>query len=311
MEESGKYISKDNLVPAQPCNLCDCSDFAIELSSDSFQFVKCENCGLVFRSQIPSQEHLNGFYKMDYYEKAQSYLSSQLIYPSDEYYLFGKKLMNLVKPSPKVEKPKILDIGCGAGSAVKAFREVGWDALGIDLSIKSVDAGKKLGLNICCGSIHSQDLGIYDVITAFHLFEHVTSPKDFLLECRNKLAMNGLLLIEVPNFGCRRAIKMREKWPYLYPNLHFYQFTESTLKKYLLNTHFKIIGIKGVNGRGPLEVAGTQDEVHHNAINILKNFLFLSRNLVWWLPGAKEVIKNIVWHKMGYGEFLQVLACKQ
>jgi 2-polyprenyl-3-methyl-5-hydroxy-6-metoxy-1,4-benzoquinol methylase len=311
MKKSAKYISKDTLVHVQPCNLCNSSDFNIEFAADRFHFVKCRNCGLLYRSQIPSQEHLNEFYKIDYYKKFISYVNSQLNSPPQEYYLFAEKLLKLVKPNCKGEKPKSLDIGCGAGCVVAAFSEVGWEALGIDLNIKSVIEGKKLGRNLYCGSINRQGLGTYDAITAFHVLEHVSDPKHFLAECRNRLAEKGLLLVEVPNVGSRRANRMRERWPYLYPNLHFYQFTEKTFKKYFVDMHFKIIDIKKINGRGPLEVCNGQDRKQYRVLTNFKSILFISRKLILWVPGLRELIRNIIWQKMGYGEFLQLLACKK
>jgi len=311
VKEVEKHGSKENLVSIPGCNLCGSSGFTTEITSGNFQFLKCLNCGLVFRSQIPTQENLNVFYQKEYYQKAQPYLDSQLHFPSNEYYLLGKKLMRFFKPTSSSEKPKSLDIGCGAGSAVAAFKAVGWESLGIDLSMNSVIAGKKLGRNLYCTSIENQDLGIFDALTAFHVLEHVSSPKSFLIECQNKLAANGLLLIEVPNFGSRRAIKMGEKWPYLYPDLHFYQFTEITLSKYLCNMHFKILEVRRLSGKGPLEETSGQGKFNCKAKNILKDLLFLSRHLVWALPGAKRLMRNIIWERLQYGEFLQVLARKQ
>ena len=113
-------------------------------------------------------------------------------------------------------------------------REPDGDAVGIDLNATAIKAGKHLGLNLYSADISEVEPRSFDVVTTLHVLEHVSSPRTFLNQCAARLTSDGILAIEVPNYGCRNSRDLRERWPYLYPHLHLHQFTVATLRKYLI-----------------------------------------------------------------------------
>ncbi len=312
-------LSKLELV--KTCDLCGGRQFDTELVSNGWNLVKCDDssCGLVLTSPRYTEAYLEKMYESRYYERNPAYLSTQVVEPSKDECSLAKSQMKKCVSKRMGGKPRFLDVGCGAGRIVAAFQNAGWDAVGIDKSLKAVSAGQNRGLDLRVTDLGNNRLGIFDMIAAFHVLEHVHSPKLFLQHCAGILVKGGLLLIEVPNYGSRRSRRMRQDWPYLYPDSHLYQFTEETLKRYLMDTGFNtIIECRKVGGRGPLESYSTTTCDEGRLSTTLrknsqpranfKSILFKLRLLIYWSSTVRQVVRYLLWDKFGYGEFIRVLA---
>jgi len=249
-------------------------------------------------------------YETRYYDIASGYLSIQISEPSQDEYLLAKSLMRICGGQRGEGKPRSLDVGCGAGRITAAFKKCGWEAVGIDLNLKAVNIGEERGLDLRVAEIQNASLGSFDMITCFHLLEHVHSPRRFLQTCSERLVSHGYLLVEVPNFGSRQASRMGSNWPYLYPDGHLYQFTADTVTKYLKQGKFDVIEIRKVHGRGPLENYSSCPTIEPPREDKLKRLLFSLRHLVYWSPICRRMVRHVFWHTLGYGEFLSALARK-
>ncbi|MGD0623109.1 MAG: class I SAM-dependent methyltransferase [Thermodesulfobacteriota bacterium] len=250
-------------------------------------------------------------YTAGYYEVASEYLSMQMAEPSDDEHDLAKWLLGMCLFDQKRRKARSLDIGCGAGRMTQAFQDSGWEAVGVDLSLTAIEAGRNRGLDLRIGDLKDKGLGLFDLITGFHFLEHVHSPRRFLLRCAMLLGRRGLLLIEVPNYACKRASKMGKNWPYLYPDSHLYQFTPDTIRRYLHATDFDMIQIYNIHGRGPLEnnhrclADGPSKRMR------LKDLLFATRHIFYWSSAGRKIARRLFWHILGYGECIQILARKR
>lgn len=204
-----------------------------------------------------------------------------------------------------------LDVGCGGGMVVAAFKKAGWEAVGIDLNKRAINAGRELGLDLRAMDFEATGIGIekFDAITAFHILEHAVSPKAFLQQCSDVLKIGGVLAVEVPDFACRDSSQMREFWPHLYPHLHLYQFTKDTLIRYLVQAGFEIVKVNKIHGRGPLENR-TPSQNGNTAQGRIKDMFFEWRHLVYWIPKVKYIARYLIWETLGYGQFLRVIARK-
>lgn len=250
-------------------------------------------------------------YEDRYYEESHKYLSAQLDEPNDDEIHLAKSTRNIVWDG-RPGKPRFLDVGCGGGRLVMAFLKAGWIVMGIDPSRKAIQAGLKRGLDLRTIELNSPTLGKFDLISASHTVEHVYSPKKFLQQCANHLSSGGFILLEVPDYGSRSARKMRENWACLYPQVHLYQFTTDTLYRYLRESGFKIVQLRKLGGRGPLEQRRATYQWSKNSHQLdVKSVLFELRRLLYWSPALKRVLRYLVWHTLGYGEFIRVLAQKE
>jgi 2-polyprenyl-3-methyl-5-hydroxy-6-metoxy-1,4-benzoquinol methylase len=254
---------------------------------------------------------LQRMYTEGYYEVASDYLSMQMAEPWEDEHDLAKWLLGMRLFDRKGTEAKSLDIGCGGGRMTQAFRDTGWEAVGIDLSLRAIDAGRSRGLDLRVGDLKDKGLGLFDLITGFHILEHVHSPRMFLLRCAKLLNRRGLLLIEVPNYACKRASKMGENWPQLYPDSHLYQFTPDTIRRYLRATNFEMIQIHKIHGRGPLENNHPCQPDGLSNWNKLKDLLFATRHIFYWCSAGRKIARRLFWHILGFGDCIQILARKR
>jgi 2-polyprenyl-3-methyl-5-hydroxy-6-metoxy-1,4-benzoquinol methylase len=294
---------------AEFCDLCGQSNFIPEISVPDWDLVKCGNCGLVCTSPRYSEKYVKKIYHDHYYEQNPQYLSSQELNPLSDEIQLAKSLKKMIWGG-KEGNPRFLDVGCGAGRLVQAFLKAGWDAMGVDLSPIAIRGGVAQGLNLFNGSLDALSFGPIDLIAAMHFLEHVHSPKSFLTSCWGMLSPTGYLLIEVPDYGSRNARKLRERWPQLYPDTHLYQFTSNTLQEYLSQSRFKVVQLRRVSGRGPLEDDPFTPPQEGPQWISLKGKIFELRHLLYWSKTCRQLTRYLIWQVMGYGDFLRVLARK-
>jgi 2-polyprenyl-3-methyl-5-hydroxy-6-metoxy-1,4-benzoquinol methylase len=156
--------------------------------------VKCIECGFIFcNPKIKGLEHL----EQDHYNDPDVY---QAFLKSNVYSIFqvGKKLLKRFKPSGC-----LLDVGAGKGDFVSLANSLGYSAKGIEPSARFCDyARKHYGVEVEHGYLgagnHFKDEK-FDIITLFHVLEHVVRPKEFLSEVLKRLKDDGVVYIEVPN----------------------------------------------------------------------------------------------------------------
>jgi 2-polyprenyl-3-methyl-5-hydroxy-6-metoxy-1,4-benzoquinol methylase len=141
----------------------------------------------------------------------------------------------------------LLDVGCGAGFFLKLAAETGYVTEGVELSPYAAKyAQQKLGLRVFQGEL--ADAGFaresFDIITLWHILEHVHDPRRFLRQVNALLKSNGLLALEVPNIGSLPARAAGINWELMAPKEHFYYFNEKTIKRYLEESAFNVIVIR-------------------------------------------------------------------
>jgi SAM-dependent methyltransferase len=313
--EQGR-ASEIEFVPR--CDLCEGMTFEPELVWRHWALVRCSRCNLVFTSPRYNEAYLSRLYKDHYYEQDAAYLSLQSAVPSEDEVLFARSLLEQCGMTGTVRRLRYLEVGCGAGHMVSAFQKAGCRATGLDLSGAAVRAGLVRGLDLRVAELRDFAGKSFDLIAAFHLLEHLPSPKLFLHQCAAGLATRGWLFLEVPDYGSWRARIMRSDWPHLYPDTHLFQFTLGSLRKYLGDTGFQVKKVRRVGGRGPLEHFGGDADAGGSlgatrlfpSMPELRQRIFDMRRFIWWSPSARKVARFLFWHGLGFGEYLQVLARK-
>jgi 2-polyprenyl-3-methyl-5-hydroxy-6-metoxy-1,4-benzoquinol methylase len=193
-------------------------------------------CGLVFINPRPDKSEISRYYPADYFRCYEEIRG--------EYDVIQEKKIKITA----VKKPgRILDIGCGRGEFLAKMQAKGCEAYGVQLSAVAASyAREKLGLK----NIYNQDLltaslpeGSFDMVTLWHVIEHLTDPSATLKKIHGLLKDDGTLIVNCPNFnsGLRRIF--REKWYQLDAPRHLYQFTPRTLRSMLKNSGFEVKSI--------------------------------------------------------------------
>ena len=142
-------------------------------------------------------------------------------------------------------KGRILDIGCYIGSFIRLAKQSGWDCAGLEPSdYVSKYVAETFGITVLPVYLRDANFGNYsfDVVTMFHVLEHIIHPHVELLEIKRILKPNGLLVIEVPK-ASHYLYRLFKGLKICYPPEHYYYFTPDTIEKLLHKSGFKIVKI--------------------------------------------------------------------
>jgi SAM-dependent methyltransferase len=106
--------------------------------------------------------------------------------------------------SPLGSVGKVLDVGCGKGTFLRAFSEFRpeWRLFGYELSRKNEQVLTQIPNfeSLYTGPIAGLPGGV-DVISLIHTLEHIQKPIETLQELAPKVATDGIIIVEVPNAG--------------------------------------------------------------------------------------------------------------
>lgn len=151
--------------------------------------LECKNCGLVFLS---STEHI----AQSFYEE--SNMSENLTIDAwlHETYVDDTRRFEFVKEM--IINKDIIDFGSGAGGFLLKAKKIAKSVTAIELDKKVVEHYKQNGINNSA-DIESLENEKYDLITAFHVVEHLSDPIKTVKLLLAKLKKGGKLIVEVPN----------------------------------------------------------------------------------------------------------------
>ncbi len=131
--------------------------------------------------------------------------------------------------------PSVLDVGCSIGATVAAAERRGWPAYGVDISRTAVEICRRQGLN--CRHYEGERLPYadesFDVLTAWHVIEHVSDVTRTLQDWYRVLRPGGLLMLETPDAECWKARILKDQYAKFWPAEHLYTFTPRTLTPFL------------------------------------------------------------------------------
>ena len=134
---------------------------------------------------------------------------------------------------PWTGEGRYLDVGCGSGGTLGVAKALGWQVTGIELDEAAAAKAKRFTDEIHVGDILTAPFapGRFDVVTAFHVLEHVPDPVAALRRMVGWLAAGGVLMVEVPNAGGLGAAIFGRAWSGLELPRHLSQFSPETLTR--------------------------------------------------------------------------------
>ena len=192
---------------------------------------QCDPCAVAFVHPVPPSNGDSGLYAESYYSR------------------FGKILewasrRLLISKRKRIEafarKGKILDFGCGKGEFLREMQRAGWDVRGVESS----DSARKI-LPPPLGRLVFKELSAlsserFEVITLWHVLEHLPNPKRTLAEIIPLLKKDGLLFAAVPNLASWEAGFGGADWFHLDLPRHLVHFRPEGLAKILNGLGFDV-----------------------------------------------------------------------
>lgn len=215
-----------------------CKDFTV--SSEYFNIVQCTSCKLLFTNPRPNASEIGHYYESpDYISHSNSNkgLINKLYKMVRTYSLQSKlKLVNSLQIG--TEK-SIIDIGCGTGEFLATCKKDGWKTLGVEPNQSAREQAKSnYDLNIQPEEYLLNPEQGTQIITMWHVLEHVHNLNGRLQQIHGILKKDGYLIIAVPNPGSWDAKHYNNEWAAYDVPRHLYHFTPDVLKNLVSNYGF-------------------------------------------------------------------------
>jgi 2-polyprenyl-3-methyl-5-hydroxy-6-metoxy-1,4-benzoquinol methylase len=203
----------------------------------------------LFTAEAPGQSDISRYYQSDVYishTDGNKGLIEQLYQLVRKKTLVGKR--KLVAGICRIQKGDILDYGCGTGAFLNEMKTSGWQVSGIEPdngARKRAEqlVGSKIGLPEELSELSS---GQYDVITMWHVLEHVHELNWTIEQLKRLLKENGKLFIAVPNHHSFDARHYRSFWAAYDVPRHLYHFSPDTLSLLMEKHGLKVISKKAM-----------------------------------------------------------------
>ena len=204
-----------------------CKDHSI--SNEIFSILKDEVSELLVTSPRPNTEDLSKYYESDSYishTDAKKSLFDRIYQLVRNYTIHKKiKLINSFNTSQKT----MLDIGAGTGDFLAACKKNTWSIDGVEPNIKARNiAEEKLGKKLS-KDITELTNKQYDVITMWHVLEHVPNLEEYIKQVKGLLKKNGWLLVAVPNHKSFDAEHYGECWAAYDVPRHLWHFSQNSI----------------------------------------------------------------------------------
>lgn len=220
-----------------------CKDHTV--SHKDFTIRRCNSCGFKFTSPRPDDKDLGDYYK------AESYVSHSdtkkglinTLYHWVRSYTLIKKLQ-LVMHHTGLKKGKILDYGAGTGAFLETCKKNKWEALGIepDETARKVMADK-FSISSYTSLDEAKDdpaFSGFDIITAWHVLEHVPNLKETIEIFRSILKQKSILIVAVPNPTSYDALFYKENWAAYDVPRHLWHFAPADMIRLMDDHGFKL-----------------------------------------------------------------------
>ncbi len=157
--------------------------------------------------------------------------------------LFDRQRLALLPPPPA----RLVDAGAGRGRFVAAARRAGYDAVGVEPSPRGVQAAREVyDVELLAAELGRAEPGTADVVTLWHVLEHLDEPGAALDRVAAWLRPGGTLLVGVPNLASAQARLARERWFHLDLDRHRTHFTPRGLEALLRAHGFDVVATRHV-----------------------------------------------------------------
>lgn len=200
------------------------------LSQEDFDLYTCKSCHLLFTNPRPALEEIGVYYKSEDYVSHSSTKKGVVnrVYNSVRSYTLNGKLKLISSLS---DGKRLLDIGAGTGHFVSKMKSAGYEVTGLepDDDARNVCAELNNVDLLPIEKLYAQDLGSFDVITMWHVLEHVYNLREDLKQISGLLNQDGVLVIAVPNHTSFDAEHYDGFWAAYDVPRHLYHFDPSSI----------------------------------------------------------------------------------
>lgn len=199
------------------------------VSKETFELLHDKDLDMLITHPQPSLDKLPSYYEsVDYISHTDGNKSFL-----EKMYQFVKSIalknkLNLI--NSESQRGKILDIGAGVGDFLSVAKKDGWEIIGVEPSEKAKAIAKNKGVTFV-ESINDLENNSFDVITMWHVLEHVPDLENQIKELKRLIKPSGTIFIAVPNFNSFDAKYYGSFWAAYDVPIHLWHFSKTAIKK--------------------------------------------------------------------------------
>ncbi len=230
------------------------SNVSFRLGGRPFRLLRCAACGRLLLDPLPSDAELAAAYDTQYYGEGEA----KFIGPVEAFVEHFRGVRARVAdrllggahraagPDGPARPRRVLDIGCGSGQFLARLAALDYECHGTEFS---EEAGRRAaaipGVRLHVGAVGpgTFEPGSLDLISIWHVLEHLPDPDLVLRSCRRWLAPGGHLLVAVPNIGSWQARLFRGAWFHVDPPRHLQHFDPDSLARALRAAGFRLVRV--------------------------------------------------------------------
>lgn len=199
------------------------------VSKETFDLYYDQDLDLLITSPQPSPENLGRYYESNDYISHTD--SKRSLFEKAYHFVKGialKNKLNLINNCSS-SKGNLLDIGAGTGDFLLTAKQNGWETIGVEPSekAKGIAIGKGIKFSVSTQDLESHS---FDVITMWHVLEHVPNLEIQIKELKRLVKPNGTIIIAVPNFKSYDANYYGEFWAAYDVPIHFWHFSKKAIQ---------------------------------------------------------------------------------
>lgn len=185
------------------CPGCDSDRIVIESNKNAIY--SCDECSLLFTNPRPTQDFvLKNYCEGGYYKK--------FVPDANWEKMWTRRIARVLR---RAHRGRMLDVGAGIGTQLHLMRQRGFEVVGTEVSTEAIERARALyGLQLFHGYVEDAPLAneSFDVITMWHVFEHLPFPGKTLGHLATKLRKGGYMIVAVPNNSLAQLASRPRYW---------------------------------------------------------------------------------------------------
>jgi len=143
----------------------------------------------------------------------------------------------------KTKEKKLLDFGCGTGAFLNAAKNSGWNITGIEPDENARKIANEINDDLVLNSDAVSKLNphSFDVITLWHVLEHVPNLEEQITLLKSLLKPEGVLVIAVPNYKSFDAKHYKNFWAAFDVPRHLWHFSQQSISNLFNKVNMKVV----------------------------------------------------------------------
>lgn len=275
------------------CPICSCATSTIALSAtdhtvsqERFTIRRCDDCGFHFTSPRPDQNSIGKYYL------SEDYISHAAKAAGLKDRIYHRVRRRAIRSKHKLIQQhhatgSVLDVGCGTGDFLSYLKGNNYSTMGVEVSPDARALAEAKGLKVAATLDAIPASEKFDVITLWHVLEHVPDPRHTLEQLHVRCSEDALLVIAVPDHSSWDREHYGEKWAAWDVPRHLSHFRRADMKRLFEGTGFEPIATKNMWFDAPyVSILSEQYRGTGSLVSLIKGALFgLWSNGIAWTSG--------------------------